>query len=168
MTAAEPLRFPTAPVRFWYAEAFDAEHWTGPFKTRGDAVADATVKLFRPEGAYADVEGFWVASGALKHPDFAPSNEVLHAWLTDFEEADCWFEDGAGFDTDDVIASRDDIDTGSPSLVTALADAFEAWWVTYCDTTVGRMIEDFRTMEFFRRVRTPSGDTTELDPERVP
>jgi hypothetical protein len=164
MTGAALARLPPDPVRWWYAEAYDAECWCGPFASRGEAVADATCKLFKPGPGHADVEGFWVVSGALQRPPFDPPADVLKSWLTSFEGAECWFDDGAGLDLDEALESAEQPD----GLGTVLAAAFEHWWVSQCDDTVSRMIEDFRTMDFFRRVRTLAGDTTELDPDRVP
>lgn len=150
--------FPEQPVRWFFAQHYDSEAWGGGCSSREEALAKAIEQLFDERDEC--VAGFWLISGSSALPDNDVPPEVIDQLLVQIEEDQCWFED-CGIDRDEAFRARDE-PTG---LRTFLKAAFEHWMVENVELVRGRMIEDFLTMDYYRRVRRDGRDVAELRSE---
>jgi hypothetical protein len=153
------VKLPEQPIEWYWAESFDAEAWHGRRFSREDAVANAIT-----DPCFDGMDGFWLVSGRLRLPERAIPHEFVQKLLVQVEEDPCWFED-CGIDADEAFAQRCE----PAGLETVLAAAFEHWLATECDLSASRMIDDFLTMEFYRKVDLGDGLLgAQLEPETVP
>ena len=157
------LKLPIQPVLWWWAREFDSESWHGKKPTRKEAIADAIASFFSGPHGDPAAEGFWLASGALRLPSTGIPNSVVQTLLDQVEEDECWLE-GCGIDASAAKGSGD-----SEKLAHVLSIAFEHWLAEHCDLSESRMIEDFRTMNYYRKVDNGDGTfSAELEADRVP
>jgi hypothetical protein len=152
--------FPEEPVLWYFATSFDAESWGGKKRTREDAIEAARHQLFDMDDG---VPGFWLVSGRLKLPEAKIDAHAIDGILQDIEDQECWWDD-CGIDPRGCSKEMDDTDGLRTFLQAALGD----WMSRNVDISCNRMIEDFDTMDYYRRVRIQDAgglDQAELRPK---
>jgi len=161
---AQFAKFPEQQVLWYWAAHFDSEAWFGRKATPGAAIEDAVADLFNGELADPDAEGFWLVSGKLKLPEVPQLlDEVIHWVVGKIEDDECWYDD-VGIDPQDIFAERDQPEGLRTHLTAALRD----WMVRHVDLTAGRMVDDFLTMQYYRKVENGDGTcSAELEADKV-